>query len=202
MAHKTFISYKYDEASHVRDAIIAKLGKDSSYYEGETCDSPDWTDLKTNTIKEKLKEMIYPTSVTIVVVSPNMKKSKWIDWEIEYSLKETKRGRAASRTSGLVGVVMKSNGGYDWLIKRESKIDNCTPRFIDNTYLYDLIIDNRSNLKDVKYICAKCKTIDILAGSYISLIEEEYFLANMKLYIDNAYAKSESIDAYKIRKCR
>ena len=31
---------------------------------------------------------MYDTSVTIVIISPNMKKSKWIDWEIEYCLKD------------------------------------------------------------------------------------------------------------------
>lgn len=33
--------------------------------------------------------MMFDTSVTIVIISPNIKKSRWIDWEIEYSLKES-----------------------------------------------------------------------------------------------------------------
>lgn len=35
MAHKTFISYKYSEAQHLRDKIIYALGEDVSYYKGE-----------------------------------------------------------------------------------------------------------------------------------------------------------------------
>ncbi|WP_255286642.1 MULTISPECIES: TIR domain-containing protein [unclassified Bacillus (in: firmicutes)] len=34
---------------------------------------------------------MYDTSVTIIIISPNMKKSKWIDWEIEYNLKNINR---------------------------------------------------------------------------------------------------------------
>ena len=31
MAHKTFISYKYDEAQRLRDDIIDALGDDATY---------------------------------------------------------------------------------------------------------------------------------------------------------------------------
>ena len=92
MARETFIAYKYSEAQDLRDEIIRQLGDDASYYQGETADSPDLTDTSVENIKENLKDMIFGTSVTIVIVSPNLKSSKWVDWEIEYSLKEYKRG--------------------------------------------------------------------------------------------------------------
>lgn len=52
MARKTFISYKYDEAQKLRDAIINKLGDDIKYYKGETAESPDLTDTSTENIKK------------------------------------------------------------------------------------------------------------------------------------------------------
>lgn len=58
MAHKTFISYKYSEATKLRDDIIEALGDDATYYKGETSDSPDLTDTSTENIKTKLKDMI------------------------------------------------------------------------------------------------------------------------------------------------
>lgn len=79
MAHKTFISYKYSEAQKLRDDIIEALGDDASYYQGETSDSPNLTDTSTENIKKSLRDMMYNTSVTIVILSPNIKKSKWID---------------------------------------------------------------------------------------------------------------------------
>ena len=36
--------------------------------------------------------MIYNTSVTILIISPHMKESNWISWELEYALKNQKRG--------------------------------------------------------------------------------------------------------------
>lgn len=51
MAHKTFISYKYSEAKDLRDRIIDALGDDATYYQGETSDSPNMSDLTTRTIK-------------------------------------------------------------------------------------------------------------------------------------------------------
>ena len=54
---------------------------------------------------------MYDTSVTIVIVSPHIKESKWIDWEIEYCLKNITRKNRTSHTNGIVGVIMKVNGG-------------------------------------------------------------------------------------------
>ena len=99
MAHKTFISYKYNEAQDIRDSIIRALGKDATYYEGETSDSPDMADLKTSTIKNKLTDMMFGTSVLIVIISPNMKQSKWIDWEIEYCLQNNTKQNFTNKRS-------------------------------------------------------------------------------------------------------
>ena len=103
MAHKTFISYKYSEAQELRDAIIKAMGEDASYYQGETSDSPDLTDTSTENIKKHLRDMMFDTSVTIVIISPHMKESKWIDWEIEYCLKKNPRKNRTSQRNGVVG---------------------------------------------------------------------------------------------------
>lgn len=203
MARKTFISYKYSEARDLRNVILEKLGDDATYYQGETADSPDLTDTTVENIKNNLKDMIFCSSVTIVIISPNMSHSKWIDWEIEYSLREYKRNERTSNTNGVVGVIMKYNGGYEWLLSSVTKPDGCSSRSIDSSYLYDIINKNRFNLntKD-KYSCATCRTYDMFKGSYISLIEEETFLNNHNFYIENAFEKSEGIDDYDICRCR
>ena len=77
MAHRTFISYKYSEAQDLRDRIIEALGEDANYYMGETSESPDLTDTSTENIKKNLRDMMFGTSVTIVILSPHMKESKW-----------------------------------------------------------------------------------------------------------------------------
>lgn len=202
MAYKTFISYKFSEAQKLRDNILKALGDDAQYYQGETSDSPDLTDTTTDNIKKNLKDMIYGTSVTIVIISPNMTKSQWIDWEIEYSLKEITRSDKTSKTNGIVGIVMKYNGGYGWIETNQNNTDGCTSRIIDSDKLYSIIDNNRYNLKNPVYICNKCKTVDRLTGSYISLVNEDDFFSNPVKYIDNSFDKSKDIDSFKITKIR
>lgn len=202
MSHKTFISYKYSEAQKLRDDIIKALGDDAQYYKGETSDSPDLTDTTTENIKRHLKDMMWGTSVTIVIISPNIKKSKWIDWEIEYSLKEIMRSDKTSRSNGIVGVIMKYNGGYSWLRTKTIKKDSHFSINIDKCKLYSIIINNRSNQNPKQYFCEECKTIDVLTGSYIALVDEEEFLSDPQKYINNAFDKSQNISGYIIEKTR
>lgn len=203
MAHKTFISYKYSEAQQLRDDIIAALGDDATYYRGETSDSPDLTDTSTENIKQNLRDMMYDTSVTIVIISPNMKKSKWIDWEIKYCLNNNTRKNRTSHTNGVVGVIMKYNGGYDWFKTTTKHTDGCSSSSYAKDLVYDIINDNRFNQSPKVYCCNVCKTVDALSGSYIAYVEEETFLANPSKYIDNAYDKSENdADGYNLTKTR
>ena len=202
MARKTFISYKYSEAQSLRDKIIDALGDDATYYQGETSESPDLTDKSTETIKSNLTNMMYDTSVTIVIVSPNFKESNWIDWEIEYCLKEISRKGRTSRTNGVVGVIQQNDGGYHWLVSRVSKPDGCTTRNYDESKLYSIVNKNRYNRIDGNYVCSECKTYDQLDGSYISLIDEEDFLKDPQKYIENAYEKSEEYLEFELSKQR
>lgn len=195
MAHKTFISYKYSEARGLRDRIIDALGDDATYYRGETSDSPDLTDTTTENIKRNLRNMMYDTSVTIVILSPNIKQSKWIDWEIEYCLKNNTRKDRTSHTNGVVAVIMKVNGSYDWLKYTTIYSDGCSVSNYHTEKLYSIINNNRFNQTPKIYSCPICQCVDRLTGSYISFIEEDEFLANPGIYIDNAYEKSED-DAY------
>ena len=202
MARKTFISYKYSEACDLRDRIIDALGDAATYYQGETRESPDLTDYTTETIKEHLKDMIFGTSVTIVVISPNMKDSKWIDWEIEYSLREYSRNGKASKSNGIVGVVMKVDGGYSWLRTSTKHEDGHISVSNDESKLYPIINNNRFNENPTVYHCTKCKTVDRLSGSYISIIEEDEFLNNPSEFIENAYEKCQKADKYELTKTR
>lgn len=203
MAHKTFISYKYSEARDLRDAIIDSLGGDATYYKGETSDSPDLTDTTTENIKKVLRDKMYDTSVTIVIISPNMKKSKWIDWEIEYSLKSTTRKGRKSHTNGVVGVIMKYDGGYDWFRETRINDDGCHSVSYKESKVYDIINNNRFNQNPKVYSCNKCKTVNSLSGSYIAYVDEETFLSNPSKYIDNAYDKSENdASGYDLTKSR
>lgn len=193
MAKKTFISYKYDEAQSLRNRIVSKLGEDAKYYQGETSSSPNYSDASTETIKEYLKEMIFSTSVLIVIISPKMNQSRWIDWEIEYALREYKRGDITSRTNGILGVIMNVNGSTDWLKNHGTNIHGYPTVSYKNDYLYPIIYDNRYNSNPAIKHCSNCNTYDILNGSYITLVSEGDFLSSPQRYIDNAYDKSRNL---------
>lgn len=202
MAHKTFISYKYSEACPVRNKIISALGSNATYYRGEDGFSDDLSSYKAETIKNHLKDMLFDTSVTIVVISPYMKQSEWIDWEIEYSLREYERDGTTSHTNGVVGVVMKYNDGYDWIRTKHNHSDGHTSTSYSDSYLFDIIKNNRFNQTPKVYACEQCKTVNSLTGCYISLVDEEGFLADPNKYIENAYEKSQNLGNYEICKSR
>lgn len=160
MARKTFISYKYSESQNLRDRIIKALGEDASYYKGETSDSPDLTDNKTSTIKKKLSDMLFDTSITIVILSPNMKESKWIDWEVKYSIRKETRNNRQSQPNGIVLVKKSINGNCGWL-------------------------DTNTLIGSIKYN----EIINYLGvdKSKVILINETSFLADPNYYIEKAY---------------
>ncbi len=187
MAHKTFISYKYSEARNLRDRIINCLRNDATYYQGETSQSPNYSDRTTEYIKEKLKDMIYDSSVTIVILSPNMNQSNWIDWEISYSLKEMSRNGRTSKTNGIVAVVQKDIwGGYSWLYQTGF----WGQKILNKNVISPLVTQNQDNLKS-NYSGEQ---------SYISIVTEDDFLKNPNYYLETAFEKCQNAWKYRITK--
>lgn len=184
MAHKTFISYKYSESRGLRDRIIEALGKDATYYKGENVESKDMTGDKRETIRKNLADMMFDTSVTIVILSPNMRESEWIGWEVSYCLKKIKRKDRKSQRNGVVAVIKKVNGSYSWFKYSE---DGSTKYYMDK--IQDIIAKNHFNSNPPQKVDG---SYDWLNGSYITFVEEGDFLNNPQKYIDNAYEKSEN----------
>lgn len=199
MAHKTFISYKYSEALELRDKIIKAMGEDAKFYNGENGFSPNMSDDKDETIWNYLKDMIWGTSVTIVIISPNMTESDWIESEISYSLRKVSREDKQSQRNGVVAVIMKVNGSYDWFKVTTQNTDGCWASFYKDELAPAIITDNRFNQTPKKHACPVCECISWDTGSYISYVEEDAFLSDIDLYIEKAYNKSlEGENGYEI----
>ena len=190
MAHKTFISYKYSDARDVRDRIIKTMGEDAKYYQGENGFSPNKSDDSDDAIWNYLKDMIWGTSVTIVVLSPEMINSSWISDEISYSLKKISRDETQSQRNGVVAVIKKINGDYSWFKYTIKYPDGHTSNGYHEEKILKIITENRRNQEPPVYVCERCQTIDSLTGSYIAYVEEDEFIKNMDKYIENAYQKS------------
>lgn len=192
MARETFISYKYSDAVEVRDRIYENMGEYARFYRGENGFSPNKSDDSDNVIWNYLKDMIWGTSVTIVVVSPEMLKSSWIADEISYSLKKISRDGTQSQRNGVVAVIKKVNGGYSWFKHSVTYPDGHTSNGYYEEKVFQIIRENRWNQYPQVYVCERCKTIDSLNGSYIAYVEEDEFIYNMDKYIENAYQKSQN----------
>lgn len=203
MAHKTFISYKLSEAQALRDAIIDKLGDDATYYKGETSESPDLSDTTTGNIKRVLSEMIYDTTVMIIVISPNMTQSKWMAWEIGYAIKSTSRNDRTSHTNGFICVVQKN---FDWEAFARGEFDDGyewakSNGNWDNRKLFPIIRRNRNNkLKHIINNSYDMLEHYILPDDYMPIVTETEFLADPHRYINEAFNRSTHLDCYNIAK--
>ena len=107
LGRKVFVSYKYKDNDVKKipdvtqptwpcdyvDYIKNKILSSDDIYKGENSDEDisSWSD---EAIWRHLKDKIYDSTITIVLISPNMKeagkwqRSQWIPWEISYSLRE------------------------------------------------------------------------------------------------------------------
>lgn len=154
MGYKVFVSYKYKDYDVKKlpgvieptlvcdyvDEIKNKILSGDDIYKGENSDEDIslWGD---DAIWEHLKYKIYDSSITIVLISPNMKepfkyqRSQWIPWEISYSLRETTRNDRTSHNNAILAVVLPDiNGSYSYYSKE--KLFPILKSNIDNGYIY------------------------------------------------------------------
>lgn len=104
-----------------------------------------------------------------------MKKSKWVDWKIECCLKNITRKNRTSHTNGVVGVIMKVDGGYDWLVNHLTNCHGISVINFKDDKFFPIIHKNHFNSNPPKWRCKQCETYEWLNGSYIEYIEEETF---------------------------
>lgn len=217
MARNVFVSYKYaDEnvqhllghfptkARHYVDEVEKLLAAEDHIYYGEH-DRENLTDWSEEQIWEELKDRIFPTSCTIVLISPNMKepnkydKSQWIPWEISYSIKETVRNDTKSHRNALLAVVLPDKiGSYDYALK-----DNyCCPSGCTSykqDWMFTIIKENMFNRKIPNTIkCRQATTVWYGECSYIPMVRWNYFVDHVSDLIERAerikddYEKNDS----------
>lgn len=227
MGHKIFISYKYGdsdvnhitgeswESNTVRDYVdkLEEYLEDYSehIYKGES-DGEDLSELSEETIWEKLKDRIYDSSLTIVMISKEMKefwvddKDQWIPWEISYSLKEISRKNSSGtsvtskRNAMLAVVVPDTNNSYSYYTYEKNCCTNGCRIYQTNT-LFKILRKNMFNIKEPDTSdCEDGRKIYHGEYSYIISVTWDDFIVNINKYINRAYALQEKIDEYNIYK--
>lgn len=217
MGKRVFVSYKYSdtnvkyiphkdwwEPTKVRDYVDVledKIGKDNIYC-GEHSNE-DLSGYSEDYIWEHLKDKIFNTTVTVVLISPGMKeknsydKSQWIPWEIRYSIRENSRSITSHR-NGIIAVVLPDiNGSYSYMIEHlQCCQSGC--KLLHTDKLFWILQNNMFNLKEPnKHVCGRGDTVYRGDCSYISMVTWDDFIKNadtINFFIEFAASKIKDAD--------
>ncbi len=223
MSRKIFVSYKYGDGSvrplpynydtrarHYVDLLQARLDANDHINKGED-DGEDMSGFKDETIASNLRDKIYDSSITLVLISKNMKNNytpeedQWMPWEISYSLKEkTREDRTSSTNAVLAVVIPDENGSYAYFFQPS----NC-PYCNTITWRTDLIFKilgqnmfNRTQPKRTRCASVGCGREPHMGNdhSYIHSVKWDDFISNINSYISIATEINDNIDDYNLVK--
>lgn len=225
MGHKVFVSYKYADTNvkqittnwqtdTVRDYVdkLEEYLKESSdhIYKGES-DGEDLSNMSEDTIWAILKDRIYDSTLTIVMISPNMKENarerdQWIPWEISYSLKEVSRknksgNMVTSSSNAMLAIVVPDRmGSYDYYTYKNNCCSSGCRTYLTNT-LFSILKDNMFNIKKPdSRVCSNDSKIYYGESSYIISVTWDDFVSDPESYIDRAFNIQNSIVNYNVVK--
>ncbi len=218
MGKKIFVSYKYSDASvygqgttarDYVDALQDLLTEEDHIYKGED-DGEDLSDFIDSTIGSKLSDKIYDSTVSIIMISPNMKESykpestQWIPWEVAYSLKEQSRAGQKSKTNAVIAVVLPdSNNTYNYFIEDDT-CQYCHCRTLKTNTLFQILKNNMFNIKEPVFNGCRNHGESNPAykghSSYIYSVKWKDFTNNVNYYLDKSLSIKQSINKYNICK--
>ncbi|KKU67176.1 MAG: hypothetical protein UX89_C0017G0001, partial [Parcubacteria group bacterium GW2011_GWA2_47_16] len=220
MARKIFISYKYGDLSvqhiprvgeydpttarHCVDVLQAHLDANDHINKGED-DGEDMSGFKDETIESNLRNKIFDSSITIVLISKNMKdpylaeEDQWIPWEVAYSMKEMTRDGRTSSTNGVLAVVLPDeNGDYSYVVNHYSCVTNW-----NTATLFKILGGNMFNRNQKNLIrCATCNGVHHTGQdhSFIHPVKWSDFIANINGHLDHVASHQTNLDHFDIVK--
>lgn len=228
-SRKIFISYKYGDsdvqplyraglagfpipatARTYVDNLQACLDANNHINMGEK-DNESLVGFKNETIESKLRDKIFGTTITIVLISKNMKDphlpedDQWIPWEIAYSLKEMTRNGRTSGTNAMIAVVLPDRtGSYGYFIQ-ENNCATCNSRLLRTDTLFGILKNNMFNRKAPKQSNCVNHTVGDRPHigddhSYIYPVKWSDFIGNVNGHLATAVGLSESLDDFKLTK--
>lgn len=225
MAKKIFVSYKHKDSSvrpipgvgllvpttarHYVEQLIGHLDAEDHIYKGEG--NEDLSSFKDDTIQSRLKDKIFDSTVTVVLISKNMKDhtrpedDQWIPWEVAYSLREKSREDRTSRTNAFLAVVLPDeNNSYTYFIE-EVGCQNCRVISIKTNTLFSILEKNMFNRRQPKKgqcTNAFCGTVHHTGydHSYIYPVKWDDFISNIDGHIGVAIGFNENLHEYTLTK--
>lgn len=221
MGKKIFVSYKYADsrvkhldsmpwyetttARHYVDVLQSKLDAEDHINKGEK-DDEDLSHFKNDTIKSKLRDKIFDSSVTVVLISPGMKESwhsekdQWIPWEISYSLRETTRNDRTSRRNGVLAVVLPDeNGSYNYAIEKKTCCATGCNYWHTNSFFWILRENMFNQYQKAKADCTQGDAVYNGWPSYIHLVRWGDFIDNINYWVSKAEELQNNKENYDIK---
>ena len=223
MGRKIFVSYKHEDddveplgdigrGTTARDYVNKleeKFSKDDNIFKGEK-DDEDLSELKDETIRSRLRDRMFDSTVTIVLISKNMQElgkrenEQWIPWEISYSLKEERRKDGNSRTNAMLAVVLPDREGeYDYVVETESCRSCGSLLSWKRRVLFPILGKNMFNRdKPNKVTCRQSDCGGYSTGyhSYIYPVTWEDFIKKVDEYVEGAVSIKEEMASFDITK--
>ena len=216
MARKIFVSYKHGDSNvaPINGETTARayvdelihLFEGDEIYKGEGYE--DLSEFKDETIKTHLKDNIYDSSVTLVLISPCMKddskeSDQWIPWEISYSLKEVTRDRRTSKSNAVLAIVLPDSSlSYNYFMQ-ENICPNCTSIRWVASITFQIIRKNMFNKKKPDFGSCPNHTSGTLyksSDSYIHRVKWCDFVGDKEKQLKIAGERRENIEDYNITK--
>lgn len=166
-------------------------------------DGESLKDFSEGYIQSSLKDKIYRSSITIVIISKGMvesnsdEKDQWIPWEISYSLKEVTRKDRTSRMNAILGIVLPDeNNSYEWYYTKNVACD-CTTHYTNK--LFKILRTNMFNMKNPTE--SECNGLKIQYGefSFIKTVRWDNFKINCNYYLDKAVEIRNDKESYDIK---
>lgn len=167
-------------------------------------DDEDISHLTEDAIQQKLYDRIYDSTVTIVLISKNMKEStheslQWIPREVAYSLRDKTREDRTSYANGVLAVILPDESrSYEHGVKHY----NCVTEIQTNNF-FKIISSNMFNrIEHKRNICAVCGNYHHYGDdhSYIYPIKWDDFVKNHNFYIDHVLALKDRLDEFDLKK--
>lgn len=220
MGHKVFVSYKYKDSDVAPlEGYSKETARDyvdylqDNKFSGDDLnkaenDDEDLSVFKDETIRTKLKDKIWDSSVTLVLISPNMverfkaEKNQWIPWEVSYSLRTQTKANSRSLPNALIAVTLPDRfNSYKYFIthwtytdENSKKEKNVTTIHFDQTF--QIIHKNMFNQKNPITEEINGETVYFGAYSYMIAVKWEDFISNIDSYINRALVLRDKISEY------
>lgn len=167
-------------------------------------DDEDLSHLTEEAIQQKLYDRIYDSTVTIVLISKNMKEVEhesfqWIPREVAYSLRDKTREDRTSYTNGVLAVILPDEGGsYEHGIKHY----NCVTEIQTHNFFKIISANMFNRSKHNRHICTVCGGYHHYGDdhSYIYPVKWDDFVQNHNLYINHALGLKDRLNEFNLTK--